>query len=162
MPLAAKERVYRFETGEDATSTHYDFVYSDGESVSRVRMLWNGGAQSKPTVTEYKLDAGEIKVIKMTGEREQIAQLIAGEEPKLTQISSYTLVIGHSPGMLTHSDGDKDLTESERVDIGNLISVLARERIEAQQDGTGQPATRPESKSEGGDKPQPEAEGRSR
>jgi hypothetical protein len=30
------------------------------------------------------------------------------------------------------------------------------------QGGTGQPATRPESKSEGGDKPQPEAEGRSR
>ncbi len=32
----------------------------------------------------------------------------------------------------------------------------------ADQDGAGQPATRPESKSEGGDKPQPEAEGRSR
>ncbi len=31
-----------------------------------------------------------------------------------------------------------------------------------EQAGTGQPATRPESKSEGGDKPQPEAEGRSR
>ena len=33
---------------------------------------------------------------------------------------------------------------------------------EAQQDGTGQPATRPESKPEGSDKPQPEAERRSR
>jgi hypothetical protein len=32
----------------------------------------------------------------------------------------------------------------------------------AEQAGTGQPATRPESKSEGSDKPQPEAEGRSR
>jgi hypothetical protein len=32
----------------------------------------------------------------------------------------------------------------------------------AEQDGTGQPATRPESKPEGSDKPQPEAEGRSR
>jgi ligand-binding SRPBCC domain-containing protein len=31
-----------------------------------------------------------------------------------------------------------------------------------EQSGTGQPATRPELKSEGGDKPQPEAEGRSR
>jgi hypothetical protein len=31
----------------------------------------------------------------------------------------------------------------------------------AEQDGTGQPATRPESKSEGSQKPQPEAEGRS-
>jgi hypothetical protein len=33
---------------------------------------------------------------------------------------------------------------------------------EVEQAGTGQPATRPESKSEGSDKPQPEAEGRSR
>jgi hypothetical protein len=33
---------------------------------------------------------------------------------------------------------------------------------EGQQDGTGQPATRSQSKSEGSDKPQPEAEGRSR
>jgi hypothetical protein len=33
---------------------------------------------------------------------------------------------------------------------------------QAEQGGTGQPATRPESTSEGGDKPQPEAEGRSR
>jgi hypothetical protein len=32
----------------------------------------------------------------------------------------------------------------------------------AEQDGAGQPATRPESKSEGGDRPQPESEGRSR
>jgi hypothetical protein len=32
----------------------------------------------------------------------------------------------------------------------------------AEQAGTGQPATRPEAKSEGGDKPQPESEGRSR
>ena len=41
--------------------------------------------------------------------------------------------------------------------------VLANpEKIEAEQAGTGQPATRPESKSEGSDKPQPEAEGRSR
>lgn len=35
-------------------------------------------------------------------------------------------------------------------------------KSEAEQAGTGQPATRPESKSEGSDKPQPEAEGRSR
>jgi hypothetical protein len=40
-----------------------------------------------------------------------------------------------------------------------LISPLT---MDAEQVGTGQPATRPELKSEGGDKPQPEAEGRSR
>jgi hypothetical protein len=36
------------------------------------------------------------------------------------------------------------------------------EKNQAEQDGTEQPATRPESKSEGSDKTQPEAEGRSR
>lgn len=40
--------------------------------------------------------------------------------------------------------------------------VLAEIIRHAEQAGTGQPATRPESKSDGGDKPQPESEGRSR
>jgi hypothetical protein len=39
---------------------------------------------------------------------------------------------------------------------------LPRNIQEGEQAGTGQPATRPESKSEGGDKPQPESEERSR
>ena len=56
--------------------------------------------------------------------------------------------------MLTHSDGSKELTEVERVDIGNLISILARERIDNPEKGAaGQPATRPESKLEGVQKP---------
>jgi hypothetical protein len=40
--------------------------------------------------------------------------------------------------------------------------LLELDKTKAEQGGTGQPATRPESKSEGGDKPQPESEGRSR
>jgi len=43
-----------------------------------------------------------------------------------------------------------------------LISGHFLQKQEIEQGGTGQPATRPESKSEGGDKPQPESEGRSR
>ena len=42
------------------------------------------------------------------------------------------------------------------------VMKAASERQQAEQAGAGQPATRPESKSEGGDKPQPESEGRSR
>ena len=38
---------------------------------------------------------------------------------------------------------------------------LSLQPAKAEQGGTEQPATRPESKSEGSDKPQPEAEGRS-
>jgi len=40
--------------------------------------------------------------------------------------------------------------------------TIITKRKEAEQGGTGQPATRTQSKSEGSDKPQPEAEGRSR
>jgi hypothetical protein len=45
---------------------------------------------------------------------------------------------------------------------GNEYLVLVSLSDKLEQSGAGQPATRPESKSEGGDKPQPEAGGRSR
>ena len=48
-------------------------------------------------------------------------------------------------------------------DVDEAITFLNQRKTKfAEQAGTGQPATRPESKSEGSDKPQPEAEGRSR
>ncbi len=50
-------------------------------------------------------------------------------------------------------------TDKEGRSIVNILTWL---ESEAEQGGTGQPATRPELKSESGDKPQPEAEGRSR
>ncbi len=43
-----------------------------------------------------------------------------------------------------------------------IAAVNARTKQEAEQAGTGQPATRPELESEGSYKPQPESEGRSR
>ncbi len=49
--------------------------------------------------------------------------------------------------------------------LGEEMKIEAIEKTaepKAEQSGTGQPATRPESKSEGSDKPQPESEGRSR
>ena len=55
---------------------------------------------------------------------------------------------------------------AEQADLNILIKpgtlVLVPKTKIAEQAGAGQPATRPESKSEGGDKPQPESEGRSR
>jgi hypothetical protein len=45
---------------------------------------------------------------------------------------------------------------------GEVREVITSEKTPAEQAGTGQPATRTESKSEDSDKPQPEAEGRSR
>ncbi|MFK7911122.1 MAG: hypothetical protein AB8F34_11070 [Akkermansiaceae bacterium] len=124
----AVERVYRFETGEDATSTHYEFVYTGELAVSRVRMLWNGGAQNKPTVTEYILNGNTVRITKMTGDRKLIKELIEGKEPKMDILSSYSLVTGRSPGMLMPVKGKKTLTEGQRVDLANLIWVLAKDR----------------------------------
>jgi hypothetical protein len=57
----------------------------------------------------------------------------------------------------------EDLLLSKIESLERLkIPDEAAEGIRAEQAGTGQPATRPESKPEGGDKPQPEAERRSR
>jgi hypothetical protein len=71
-----------------------------------------------------------------------------------------TLVKGASVNIKNYRvTGDEWLTgaEFDELEVGG-------QRIEtkAEQAGAGQPATRPESKPEGGEKPQPEAEGRSR
>lgn len=60
------------------------------------------------------------------------------------------------------------IAKGDTVDLRLLGHVYVNnierhpQKQEAEQAGTGQSATRPESKSEGGDKPQPESEGRSR
>lgn len=57
-------------------------------------------------------------------------------------------------------------TKSKRIvvtlNLANIAPTVLTGIEEVEQGGTGQPATRPESESEGSDKPQPEAEGRSR
>ena len=52
----------------------------------------------------------------------------------------------------------------ERMDVSGVLGWIQQYRLEhrTEQAGTGQPVTRPESKSESGDKPQPESERRSR
>jgi hypothetical protein len=47
-------------------------------------------------------------------------------------------------------------------EINDYQTAVPLRKLPAEQGGTGQPATRPQSKPEGDDKPQPEAEGRSR
>jgi hypothetical protein len=92
---------------------------------------------------------------------------------KITVTDIYTLTHDETIGNL----GDKialvvqeDLLGSRlfSIHIMNLRTGNTRqlyrtgESTEAEQAGTGQPATRPESDAEGGEEPQPEAEGRSR
>ncbi len=70
------------------------------------------------------------------------------------------------PENFSSSDKIVDVTADEFTyvtkDGGRMVERRVKNEKEAEQAGTGQPATRPESKSEGGDKHQPQAEGRSR
>ena len=69
----------------------------------------------------------------------------------IKEIAPNYIVIGYTRG-IPQQDGYQDAGEF-KVSYGN--------QEEAEQVGAGQPATAPQLKSEGSDKPQPEAEGRS-
>jgi hypothetical protein len=65
----------------------------------------------------------------------------------------------------TRDREDSDTLAKDKFVLGILVDLLSRHRHQiknVEQVGAGQPATRPESKPEGNDKPKPESEGRSR
>jgi hypothetical protein len=131
---------HSWSQGEDATSTFYYFI-EVSDQVVRVRMLWNGGAQNKPTLTDWFLDSSSsIRVVKKNGERSGIAELIQGKDTTLKITSEYKLARDEKGMMLVPSTPDKSLTEEQRVDLTNLISLLSENRDlykqKAQQSGT--------------------------
>ena len=75
---------------------------------------------------------------------------------KITMIEAIKEVLGDLPVSLAFERGKLVLVESGEHPGPD------KENMNGEQAGSGQPATRREFKSEGGDKPQPEAEGRSR
>ena len=139
------EWTHTAEAGEDATSTHYYFYQSNGDSVQRIRWVWNGGAQNAPTVTEYILDSGMITVRQLVGKRESVGILIAGKEAKLELKEEYSLAAKDSSQMLVPPPPDKTLTDKQRIDLKNLIDLLAKERKprskKAEQGGGGNSAS---------------------
>ena len=79
------------------------------------------------------------------------------EKPHISGIAYEPRAFGFSTGGYKRKDV-LIANAAERAIIVELEPITSN----AEQVGTGQPATRPESKSTGGDKPQPESEGRSR
>jgi hypothetical protein len=117
-------------------------------------------------VIPAKPEAFEVRVI----DGQEIEVPIEYEPPELPKIAEAGLNL---PTFITlHSYGYDNIWElDDIVDPNDSPIQFARDRPkrpnspedkQTEQDGTGQPATRPESKSEGSDKPQPEAEGRPR
>ncbi len=75
---------------------------------------------------------------------------------KIVLASPFAPASGEQRLVVTISGATSYVNESE------FLRAMSTEEFDGEQAGTGQPATRSQSKSEGGDKPQPEAEGRSR
>ena len=119
---------HSWSEGEDATSSFYYFIEAS-DRVFRVRMLWNGGAQNNPTLTDWFLESGSsIRVVKKKGERSGIADLIQGKYSTLKITSDYKLDRDDKGIMLVPSTPDKSLTEEQRIDLSNLISLLSANR----------------------------------
>ena len=126
--IAESKWTHKTEEGEDATSTHYYFFKSNGDSVEQVRWVWNGGAQNPPTVTDYFLGSGRITVRHLVGKREDIADLTLGREADLELKEEYSISAKSTAEMLIPDPPAKSLSDTQRVDLKNLIDLLAKER----------------------------------
>jgi hypothetical protein len=124
------------EGGEDATSTFYHF-FNGGPNgpITKIRWVWNGGAQKLPTITDYHIGAGAIRIKKMTAARSALPELIAGRDAKFEITLDYTLSCKDSKHMLVPPGPDKHLTDHQRIDLYNLISLLAMEKRPIEPDG---------------------------
>lgn len=90
--------------------------------------MWNGGASTKPTVTEYLIKSGAVEVIHSTGDRKQLLSLEAGKEPKMNITERYTIPLGEGPRVLPTDRETGVISVAQRTDLLNLISFLAMER----------------------------------
>jgi hypothetical protein len=97
--------------------------------------------------------AGDKEVLELKGHLQEHDEIDSGMRNSLL----HELAIAKLPKAPVRAPVDDDEP---------LIDPFAEdptpEKTKAEQDGAGQPATRPESKSDGSDKPQPKSEGRSR
>lgn len=128
VPAARAEAwTHKAEVGEDATSRFYYLYKSNGSSVVAVRSVWNGGAQNPPEVVDYLIDGGKIVVRRSAGKREDIPALIEGKDAALELKGEYAIQCRDTGAMLLQEDG-KPLSDKQRIDVFNLLSLLAQER----------------------------------
>jgi hypothetical protein len=100
-----------------------------------------------------------VSAFQVTSIREIYAVI---EEMGLERTEQKLLPSGHDMLTCRNEEGNEVILYFDVRRMMEKRAAHIKATTEAEQAGTGQPATRPESKSEGSDKPQPEAEGRSR
>ncbi len=125
----SKRRITYATVGEDATSTTYYFFYSipGAGAVSKVRLLWNGGAQNRPTITDYYIDGSSILVVERSAERESLPKLVRGRDAPFQPIREYRFSVGREDAPLEGAEAGK-LTREERLTLANLIHALSLQR----------------------------------
>ncbi len=150
-------------------------------AVIEVKQVDNEKGRSEATVIEEVRGAKAGEKIEVWDDWQQEADgsesRFSGRDPDLEAGKRYLIYLTKSQrGRLVtvqssldclRVEGGKVNKEEETgseplADKLKRIRTILAEIQKAEQAGTGQPATRPESKSEGGDKPQSKAEGRSR
>ncbi|PYK12000.1 MAG: hypothetical protein DME65_05465 [Verrucomicrobia bacterium] len=128
-------RTVTFATdGEDATSAFYYFFYSlpDADEVSKVRMLWNGGATNRPTITDYYLAGSFIWIIERTAERRDLPLLLKGKDARFQTVSERVIKTAaiESERLYVFPAVPKvlRLSEAERKDLTTLLTLLSKTR----------------------------------
>lgn len=120
----AEKWTHQVEQGEDATSTHYYFGHSTGQSMNRVRWVWNGGAQNKPTVTDYRITTGKITISHYVGQRKLIPDLVAGRDAVLTLTLTHSISAKDVESLFLSATFKAPLTQRQKVDLKNLKEIL--------------------------------------
>lgn len=115
------------EEGEDASSSNHYYFQSNGDSVERIRWVWNGGAGNEPSITEFLIESDKITIRTLTAKRVHLKALVAGKDAPMSVQKEYSVTAADTSKMLLQPSG-KALTAEQRADLYNLITLLARER----------------------------------
>ena len=125
-PESKREVTFTSE-GEDATSASYYFFYRlrDDDRLAKVRVLWNGRAQNKPTITDYYLDGSSIFIVERSAERRDLPVLEKGKDAAFETVKEHTI---KGLGGEAASSESTAACDDERNTLGNLISILSMTR----------------------------------
>ncbi len=118
---------HSWSEGEDATSSFYYFFEAKG-GVKKIRILWNGGAQNRPTVEDYIFESGVIRIISQEAARESIPDLIKGKNTGLKVLSKTKILRYSSDKMLVPEPPRKALNKKERILLDNVLDLLLLDR----------------------------------
>jgi hypothetical protein len=125
LPESKREVTFAIE-GEDATSASYYFFYTlpGDDRLAKVRTLWNGGYENKPTIKDYYLDGSSIFIVERSAERRDLPVLIKGRDAAFETLKEHTIKLGDDPASPESTAASKE----ERAMLSDLVSILSMSR----------------------------------